>query len=499
MLHIFIAAHLLGRRVMCNKPFFIHYDPPKGGFFVFMGKDERLRPLLIGETGVINYVLAVSSDGPLGKIGQRLLVVGNSSAALVEGAISPAPASRYDQFDSGSQMLPFCPNGATLVVQMPEDALTPEGVMVAQSMFELAKSSLAQLGIVRDVVVEFVPNAHDFAISATLDNPTAILPLFPSTRLFGDHEAAVAAAKFNNKPNFLQLVDDLSGGGLKLCTPVTFTFNENQYPSGFPSVDDLIDLARLNGSDAIYFKQNVSAGGFGVEKAQVDDKNNAAVLYDKWLERMRKEKEKGSTEWDFHIQLGVPSPKELNGTVESPCIIAVIDTNKNGCRPRILQVAQQRLDHGTHHVGNVIDPEYERRFVSQYEFELYAVLNALAENGVRGHGGLDVVVSDSGELYFIEFNPRLNGNSRVRILRDYLPYDTVITTNNTIKLSKQNISVMEELRQYFYDPGQPDRPALAITRFPRFAGDPIGFDFINDRFGHLEEGVIRLMNSALVE
>lgn len=442
------------------------------------------------------YTPIVGTKGPI-------YIIGNTSAALIEGStstdpLSPDNPSPYDAYDSGGQMLPFASPESTVLVQMPGDENREANIDIATQMYLLEIESLQRMGIATDVKVQFVTNAHAHLASlSAAKTDFRLTPLFLSTRLLGEtNPQARASAEVNDKVNFIRTLKSIDVPGVAVRVPDTYIFDAEQYPeSGFPPVDELIATAAEKGSTALFFKQNVSAAGIGVEKVDIKDREKVEQVYAAWVDRMRQTQQGGSTAWDFHIQIGVSSPKisEADGAVESPCIVATIEGEGTDFKIQILQVAQQRIANGKNHIGNVIDPEYEATFLAQHEDELMAALRALAEKGVRGHVGIDVILDTAENMYFIEVNPRLNGNSRCRILRDHLSPDAFVTTNNTVKLSADNLSNMEALRAFFFDPANPERASLALTRFPRFIGDAMALDFINDRDGMLERQVLALL------
>src|SRR5258708_108054 len=316
-----------------------------------------------------------------------IAVIGNSSVP--------------DGLNSGNQMVLFCPPEATLLVQIPEG----QDPRLPQTMFELEKESLEALGIKVNCSVGFTENVSDYIKKLTESGQDIrLVPSFLSTILLPDNKEAGVVNWFNNKKNlttFMLLMNNINSS---IQIPYTFT--------GLPSVEEIRKKCIEKGSNIIFFKQNISTGGHGIEKFDINDES---------FEKMYTKKLKNSSEeLDFHIQIGVPNIKVKNGSPESPCITAVIGPNGE---TKILQVALQRLLNGTMHIGNVIDPNYETEFLDKYGEDIKFIVSEMAKAGLRGHLGLDVVVDENNKLHLIEVNPRLNSSSRCRILRDRLPKD----------------------------------------------------------------------------
>lgn len=448
--------------------------------------EQKSMPLVEGGMEVVGRMHVFGDEG-------QVYVVANTSAALDQGGETiweDKKVGRYDAYDAGAQMLFFAPDGAVIFIQMPADRLTEDATQAAARNFSLSVESMRALGIQKQVGVQFVANIHDALVEAASQGPVRVAPMFPSVRTLGkEHEAAIAAARFNNKPEFIRA---LQAEGIR--TPVTVFYDVERNPeNGFPTPEELIEIAEQEGSDALFFKQDVSAAGFGVERVAIDDPAKVREVYEKWVKKMQDTREQESTEWDFHIQVGETGISMRDGSIESPCVIGTIADNGE---VEILQVANQRLKNGVNHIGNVIDPEFEAEFLAKHGEEMKKVFRVLAANGVRGHIGIDTIVLEGDELSFIEVNPRLNGNSVLRIVRDNLPEGTPVVSNNSIKPTQVGVENLERLREFFYDESNPNRPAIVITRAPRFPGDAINLVFMNDEGHELEKQVEHLLTLA---
>lgn len=446
--------------------------------------EQKSMPPVSGGMEIIGAMHVFGDEGPV-------YVVANTSAALDQGAQTiweDKKIGQYDAYDAGPQMLAFAPDGSMILVQMPQDKLTEEDTERAGRNFGLSVDSMRALGVEKQVNVQFVANMHDAITEIAEAGPVRVAPMFPSVRTLGkEHEAAKAAARFNNKPEFIRALQE---AGIR--TPVTVFFDEENYPeTGYPSPEALVALAQQSGSDALFFKQDVSAAGFGVERVPIADMEKVEEAYTKWVTKMQEARANESTEWDFHVQVGEVGINMKNGDVESPCIIGTISEDGT---VDILQVAIQRFKNKVNHIGNVIDLEYEAAFLEEHGAELEQVFRVLAANGVRGHIGIDVIALASGDISFIEVNPRLNGNSALRVVRNHLPEGTPVVSNNSIKPTEAGIESMEQLRQYFYDGENPNRPAVVVTRAPRYAGDSINLVFINDPNQELERQIEQILN-----